>query len=187
MPKIKYKEMTFSETKSEIIRAANRIIDAYREQGYRLTLRQLYYRFVADDLFPESWSDASAGGTKNTQKNYGKLGDIISDGRMAGYIDWEAIEDRTRQLEAVPHWDDPAEIVSACERSFRLDKWDDQPCRIECWVEKDALEGIVMQAAHALDVAAEAVSSAADRGAFETAPDTRADRLTAVGRNEGER
>lgn len=154
MPKIQYKEMTFSAAKMEIILAANRIVDSYRQQGYRLTLRQLYYRFVADDLFPDSWADAEAGGTKNTQKNYGKLGDIISDGRMAGHLDWAAIEDRTRQLESVPHWDDPADIVSACEHSFRLDKWDDQPCRIEVWVEKDALEGIVMKASHALDVAA---------------------------------
>jgi hypothetical protein len=154
MPKILYKTMKFSTAKMSIVSAANRIIDSYLDQGYRLTLRQLYYRFVADDLFPDEWADAFAGGTKNTQKNYDKLGTIISDARMAGYIDWEAIEDRTRQLEAVSHWNDPADIIATCERSFRLDKWNDQPCRIEVWVEKDALEGIVMKAAHALDVAA---------------------------------
>lgn len=154
MPKLVYKKMEFRAEKRGLVKEANRLIDSYTAQGYRLSLRQLYYRFVADDLFPDTWKDESAGGTKNTQKNYDKLGDIIADGRMAGLIDWNAIEDRTRELNAISHWDSPADILQSCERSFRLDKWDNQPYRVECWVEKDALEGVVQQAAHALDVAA---------------------------------
>lgn len=153
MPKVLYVKRKFSATKAKIINKANELIADYQAQGYRLTLRQLFYRFVAGDWFPEEWADPVSG-SKNNQKNYGKLGDILGDARMAGLVDWNAIEDRTREISAVPHWDSPADIVAACERSFRLDKWNNQPYRIEVWVEKDALEGIVTQAAHAADVAA---------------------------------
>lgn len=119
MPNILYKRKRFSAENKGLIVAANRLIAAYTAQGYRLSLRQLYYRFVADDLFPDTWADESAGGTKNTQKNYKKLGDVIGDGRMAGEIDWNAIEDRTRELNAVSHWDNPADNRLSEEKEHR--------------------------------------------------------------------
>src|SRR5438045_7581432 len=105
----------------------------YQAQGYMLTLRQLYYQFVAKDLFPASWIDTAYNlqqnldpNTKNTQRNYKKLGDIVGDARMAGLMDWTAIEDRTRECDAVPHWETPAAILSTCHDSFRVDKWTTQ-------------------------------------------------------------
>jgi hypothetical protein len=153
VPKVAYAKKKLGTVKLDIVRHINRIVESYREMGYKLSLRQVYYRFVAEDLFPADWVDPETG-SKNSQKNYGKLGDILGDARMTGLVDWNAIEDRTRELSAVPHWETPATIIETCARSFRLDKWDTQPYRIECWVEKDALEGIVTQAAHAQDVAA---------------------------------
>jgi hypothetical protein len=99
-----------------------------------------------------SWQDPATG-TANTQKNYKKLGDLISDARMAGLLDWEGIEDRTRALNALRHWGEPQDILEGCAHQFRLDKWRDQRVRLEVWVEKDALEGVVARAAHDLDVA----------------------------------
>src|SRR5579884_675130 len=150
MARIKYIEKKFTGDRAEVVRNANRIISDYQAQGYRLTLRQLYYRFVADDLFPDTWVDVE-GGTKNIPKNYDKLGDIVADARMAGMMDWQAIEDRTRELNSIAHWDSPRDILDACESSFRLDKWKTQKTRVEVWVEKDALEGVVERAAHSLD------------------------------------
>jgi hypothetical protein len=88
----------------------------------------------------------------NKDSEYKKLGDIIADGRLAGLIDWEAITDRTRNLRKNSHWDDPADIVKSAAASFALDKWDEQPYRIECWIEKDALVGILESACEPLDV-----------------------------------
>lgn len=152
MAKICYKKIRMGADRLEIVEAANTIITAYTTQGYRLTLRQLFYRFVSKDLFPASWVDPNNGNTKNTQENYKKLGDICGDARMAGLMDWNALEDRTRNLDAVSHWETPAEIIRSCYNSFRVDKWTDQPYRLEIHVEKDALEGICIQAAHAQDV-----------------------------------
>ncbi len=121
----------FAASSLAIIEQANTIIGEYAAQGFKLTLRQLYYQFVARDLIA------------NTQRSYKRLGNIISEARMAGRVDWNAIEDRTRNLESNPHWDDPAAIIEAAARSFRIDKWENQPCRVEVWIEKEALIGVV--------------------------------------------
>ena len=133
-------EKSFATASLDIIRQANAIIRDYAAQGFRLTLRQLYYQFVARDLIP------------NTQRSYKRLGNIISDARLAGLVDWDAIEDRTRNLESNPHWDDPAAIIAAAARSFRLDKWETQPCRVEVWIEKEALVGVIERICRNLDV-----------------------------------
>jgi hypothetical protein len=68
-----------------LVRTANNIIREYSAQGYVLTLRQLYYQFVARDLID------------NSERSYKNLGNIVSKARMAGMMDWQAIEDRNRE------------------------------------------------------------------------------------------
>lgn len=121
MPKIKYVGRRFNATSQQIIDQANTIIAEYTAQGYNLTLRQLYYQFVSRDYLP------------NSQQSYKRLGSIINDARLAGLIDWDCIEDRTRGLEAVTTWDSPAEIVEACANQFKVDKWAKQPYYPECF------------------------------------------------------
>jgi hypothetical protein len=152
MPKIAYSAKRLGDKTLDIIDRANTIIDEYLAQGFDLTLRQLYYQFIARDEFPTSWIDTEynqrnglGADTKNTEKNYKRLGDIIADGRMVGLIDWEAITDRTRNLRANSHWSGPADIIESAAQSFRLDRWDGQERRCEVWIEKDALIGILEQ------------------------------------------
>ncbi len=131
MLKIGYISKRFTERSLAIIEQANEIIEEYAQQGFDLTLRQLYYQFVARALIP------------NKQSEYSRLGSIVNDARLAGLIDWNAIVDRTRQLREESHWASPAEIVDACSRQFRIDKWARQPVRPEVWIEKDALIGVI--------------------------------------------
>jgi hypothetical protein len=140
MPKIRYVEKKLSADRLAVIDRANEIIEEYQAQGFDLTLRQLYYQFVARGYIP------------NKDTEYKKLGDVIADGRLAGLIDWEAITDRTRNLRQNPHWDSPADIMDSAASSFQYDKWEDQPYRIEAWIEKDALVGILESACEPLDV-----------------------------------
>ena len=151
MPKIRYKVVRFSEERQSIVDQAIDLVATYSQQGYQLTLRQLYYQFIARDLLPESWADKETGSTNN-ERSYKKLGDVIGDARLAGLIDWTAIEDRTRNVDGNTHWESPADIVRACANQFQLDKWVGQKHRVEVWVEKDALEGVVGKAAKAMDV-----------------------------------
>lgn len=126
-----YKEINFQRKSLVIIEAAREIIQEYQAQGFTLTLRQLYYQFVSRDLIP------------NKQSEYKKLGAIINDARLAGYIDWSSIEDRTRNLNTYSSWNSPKDILSSAARSFRLDIWDRQPVYVEVWIEKDALMGVI--------------------------------------------
>jgi hypothetical protein len=159
MAKIAYISKRFRGDTLDIIRKANRIIAAYQAQGYILTLRQLYYRFIAEDLFPDTWIDPVYNArhglppdTKNTLKNYKRLGSIVNDGRLAGLIDWDAIEDRTRNLESNAHWSSPGSIVRACAKQFRVDLWKGQQFYVEVWLEKEALVGVIEESCETLDV-----------------------------------
>ena len=140
MPKVKYVEKRFSHSSLLIIQSANDIIDEYTEQGFSLTLRQLYYQFVSRDLIP------------NRQSEYKKLGVVINDARLAGLIDWNAIEDRTRNVRSLSHWNSPAEIVNACASQYRIDKWANQVYRPAVWIEKDALVGVIENVCNQYDV-----------------------------------
>ena len=131
MPRIAYISKNFAKSSLRLIEQANEIIGEYAAQGFDLTLRQLYYQFVARGLIP------------NKQTEYSRLGSIVNDARMAGLIDWNTIVDRTRNLREQPHWDSPAAIVVACAKQFRIDKWARQPVRPEVWIEKDALVGVI--------------------------------------------
>jgi hypothetical protein len=140
VPKIQYVARNFSASSRTIIDQANTIIAEYNAQGYDLTLRQLYYQFVSRDLL------------SNTQESYKRLGSIINDARLAGEIDWNHIEDRTRGVEALATWSDPADIVSACASQFRLDLWATQSYRPEVWIEKEALAGVFERVCNELRV-----------------------------------
>lgn len=140
MGKIRYIAKRFSKASQELIGHANRIIAAYDAQGLSLTLRQLYYRFVATGLIP------------NKQTEYKRLGSVINNGRLAGLIDWNAIEDRGRNLNRISSWGDPSDIIDTCAKSYAIDLWQDQSYRCEVWVEKQALEAVIEDAASTLAV-----------------------------------
>lgn len=140
MPKIRYIRKNFSPKTLDIIAKADQICQHYAKMGYDLTLRQLYYQFVAN-----GWLD-------NKQSEYNRLGKIVDNARKAGMIDWDHIVDRTRNLRGLAHWNDAAEIIRDSSVGFRIDKWADQEYRIEVWIEKDALLGVLQTACNPEDV-----------------------------------
>lgn len=140
MPKIAYIEKRFASKSHLVIDIANEIITEYQQQGFDLTLRQLYYQMVARDYIP------------NSQKSYKRLGSIVNDARLAGLIDWYSITDRTRNLRKMPHWESPKDIVAACADQYKIDKWKGQTYRPEVWIEKDALVGVITEVCSELNV-----------------------------------
>ncbi len=126
-------ERKFSRAHERIIVQANKIIAEYTAAGYSLTLRQLYYQFVSRDIID------------NHYKEYKRLGYIIDNARKAGLIDWDSIEDRTRFLRRVTVFDSPEKGIETLTRQYKLDPWEEQSVRrrIEIWIEKDALIGVI--------------------------------------------
>ena len=135
-----YYGINFRSKTLEIIETANSIIEEYKADGYDLTLRQLYYQFVARNIIP------------NKQREYNNLGTAVNNGRLAGLIDWNSIVDRTRRHEANAHWDSPSDIINDSADQYAIDTRADQNDYLEVWVEKDALVGVIERACEPLDI-----------------------------------
>lgn len=131
MARRKFKSVRFKPESLELIKQCNEIIEDYLGQGLRLTLRQLYYQLVSRNIVP------------NTEKSYKNVGQLVSNARLAGLMDWNAIEDRVRQPKVQSEFEDLGELVEAALRSYRLPRWKGQECYAELWVEKDALAGVL--------------------------------------------
>lgn len=138
--KLKYQDQKFNETKLKKIQIAAQILTEYQAKGYNPTLRMIYYQFVARGHIP------------NNEREYKQLGDAISDGRMAGLIDWDYMTDRMRTITETVTWDSPAAIINAVANQFKLDKWEKQPYYVEVWIEKDALLGVIEPICRQLEV-----------------------------------
>lgn len=140
MAKQEYKEFNFKVQTYKLIALINQIVDQYLAEGYTLTVRQLYYQLVARDHIP------------NTEKSYKKIVDTLNNARLAGLIDWDAIEDRTRAFVKRASWSDGSSILDACASQFHMDMWERQDTRVFVVVEKEALSGVVRKACHPFDV-----------------------------------
>lgn len=129
-----YEEKRFSDKSIEMIAKADNLIIEYNEQGYILTLRQLYYQFV------------SRGWIENTERSYKNLGNLVNDARVAGLLPWDGIEDRAREFKPWHIEEDPRKALDGIEFNFAVDLWAAQNTYIECWVEKEALGNVVERA-----------------------------------------
>lgn len=130
----------FGPAASGMIDTINGILAEYVQAGYDLSLRQLYYQLVSRNV------------VENTERSYKNVGNIVSDARLAGLIDWEVIKDRGREMVQNPHWDSPSDIVEACASQFKVDRWANQSAYVEVMVEKQALEGVLIPVCQEWDV-----------------------------------
>ncbi len=133
-------EKRFNAEAVTLIDTINDVLDDYSSQGYDLSLRQVYYQLVSKNVVP------------NTEQSYKRIGNIVSDARLAGLMDWEMIVDRGREAVSNSHWDSPADVIQSAAQSFRIDLWENQPTYVEVMVEKQALEGVLIPVCEKLDV-----------------------------------
>lgn len=130
MPLIAYQDTHLRQATLARIVQVNAICAEYAAQGFQLTLRQLFYQCVSRDIIP------------NTVQEYKRLGTVVNTGRLEGLIDWDHIEDRTRNLHKTPSWSSPASIIEVVADQYAIDLWADQEVRPEVFVEKEALAGV---------------------------------------------
>ncbi len=126
-----FKEKSFTQASLQKIETCNGMIEEYVRQGFRLTLRQLYYQLVSRNVI------------RNVEREYKNLSALVSDARLAGLMDWEAIEDRIRKPSTPREFKNLEDLVQVALSAYRLPRWDGQQCYGELWVEKDALAGVL--------------------------------------------
>jgi hypothetical protein len=127
----------------KIIRRADEILSHYYRDGdgFPLTLRQLFYKLVTENLIA------------NSPKEYDRLGQIMSDARYWGLIDWDMLIDRTRTMADFAYRRDEEHALTVAAKGYMNDPWPDQPVRVEVWVEKDAAIGTIEAVCNELRVA----------------------------------
>lgn len=135
-----YIEKKFKPQTLELIQVICAIVEEYEAEGYVLTVRQLYYQLVARDII------------SNTLQEYKRIATIINDAKHAGLIDWDMIEDRTREFVRRPQWSDGASIMQAAANSFHMDLWEGQDHRVFVIIEKEALVGVLDRTCRSYDV-----------------------------------
>jgi hypothetical protein len=124
-------KLRLSKENKIVLETINNILEEYKNDGYVLTLRQLYYQLVSKDIIP------------NNDKEYAKLSNILKKGRMAGIVDWASIEDRVR-VPKIPYYvKDVKDAIKDTIEQYRIDRMRGQNNKIEIWVEKDALSNVL--------------------------------------------
>jgi len=130
---------------SKLIPIAQQVIAQY--PGMKLTVRQIFYRFVSMAVFA------------NNQSSYNTLDKALTIARQQGLISFEAIEDRVRQFiggenpftdetpddvfnDAVNEFESAEVTFQYSWQDYHLPYWYDQPKYVEVWLEKDALAGV---------------------------------------------
>lgn len=131
MSRIKFRDIRMGNANKGRLEIINSIISEYQKDGYILTLRQLYYQLVSRDVIP------------NKKTEYAKLSILLKEGRMAGIVDWAAIEDRLRVPKSPASFDSPEDILQAAIGQYALPRQKGQDTYMEVWVEKDALSGVL--------------------------------------------
>lgn len=138
--KQRYQAFDFKPETLEKIKLVNEIVREYMAQGYVLTVRQLYYQLVA------------RGHIENTERSYKRTTNMVNDARLAGLVDWDAIEDRTREFIRRGRWESGGAILEAVARQFHMDAWAGQEKRVFVIVEKEALAGVLEGVCHKYDM-----------------------------------
>lgn len=107
------------------------IAHAILADNWPMTIRQIYYQLVSRQVI------------ENNRSRYQAVSDALVAARREGLIPWSWIEDRLRRPRHVAMWDDLAGFADTAKRAYRRDVWASQRSYLECWLEKDALSGIV--------------------------------------------
>ena len=116
------------------------IISEYIAKRMTLSVRQAYYQCVTRQYI------------QNKPSEYQRICNVIKEGRLGGQLDWDGIEDRTRNIRQNSHWDSPEEIIEVAAQSYHIDLRATQPFYIEAWCEKDSLISILEPVCYELDV-----------------------------------
>jgi hypothetical protein len=120
-----------------LVLAATEILERERP----MTLRQLYYRLI------------SAGVLRNDQKEYKRLGNVMTRLREDGRVPRTWIVDHVRSTLKPSSWTGLADFADTVRDAYRKDFWASLPHHVEVFVEKDAVAGTIQPVTAEYDIA----------------------------------
>jgi hypothetical protein len=100
------------------------------EEIHPATVRAVCYQLFIRQLIPSMAKTCT--NRVSTQLVYAREEDIIP---------WDWIVDETREAERPGTWANPESFIPVVMRSYRRDRWELQPRRVEIWSEKGTIRG----------------------------------------------
>jgi hypothetical protein len=110
----------------ELITAAHAILAEIQPASIRAVCYQLFTRGLIRDM-----------GKSETNR----VSKQLVYAREEGLIPWEWVVDETRGAERTPSWNRPEDFARAVSRSYRRNRWAQQPQQVEVWSEKGTVRG----------------------------------------------
>jgi hypothetical protein len=107
-----------------------------------MTVRQVFYQLVSRGIVPKSEN----GGYRPVQQQVLRM-------RRENLLPWSFIADGTRWMRKPTSYDSVDDALRATQRAYRRNLWQSQNMRIEVWLEKDALAGVLTEVTERWDVA----------------------------------
>jgi len=116
-------------------------LDNFEAQGYKPTLRAMFYRLFSRQIIP------------NTPSAYDRLSKTTVLARMKGQLELDCFIDNSRQVIGgfnEEYWT-PLQIIDArvdilkntdSDYTEFIPRWHNQPHYVEVWIEKDAMAGV---------------------------------------------
>jgi hypothetical protein len=106
-----------------------------------MTVRQAFYQLESRGIVP-----------KDETRGYRPVQLELVRMRREGRIPWSFISDNSRWQVKPETWDAVEDAIEQMKRTYRRNLWRAQGIRVQVWIEKDALAGVVVKATHRWDV-----------------------------------
>lgn len=117
----------------DLIEAAYAILAEIQPTSIRSVCYQLFNRGLIESMAKAETNKVS------TQLTWAREQHIIP---------WSWVVDETRQAEYIDAWENPEAYADTVRRSYRRNRWTDQPDRIEVWSEKGTIRGTIAPVLH---------------------------------------
>jgi hypothetical protein len=122
-------------TKAEIAAIKSALYDVLKA-GHPMTVRQTFYQLVVRNVI------------EKTEEQYqGTVIRLLTEMRMAGEVPFHWIVDESRRRVVLRSFDSVADAVDDCAEFYRRNAMRESSAYIELWSEKEALAGIISDAA----------------------------------------
>lgn len=113
-----------------------RIYTSYRE---KMTVRQMFYRLLSL-------------GYEKSESFYGKVQREMLKMRVSGVLPFTFVADNTRSWYRPTTYSSMEDMLERSKRLYRRSLWDNVNCKVEIWLEKEALRGVLMPVTDQYDV-----------------------------------
>jgi hypothetical protein len=116
------------------------ILRAFDAIGTPMTVRQMFYALVIRHVVPK------------LEAAYDRVAYHLLTMRRAGVLPYSFIADNTRWVRKPKTYGSLAAFLEQSQALYRKAVWDEIEERVEIWIEKDALAGVVVEITNAWDV-----------------------------------